>query len=148
MASKPHPTYRNSNRTMLLLLLTCFILVLLPDSVYSLKSEYLSPAARRFRLERRRNASNISTRTSSGSRPLSHPSVPRSSMYIAISAFNSGVNTRASPLLARQIDNESCNNITITPPGFDGSCSVAEPCPNGACWFVLSSSLSIPCNIN
>lgn len=135
MASKPHPTQSNSSRSMLLLLLTCLVTFLLPESVYSLKSEYLSPAARRFRLERRQNAST--KLAPSSVRPLSLSSVPRSSMYNVNSAFNTRVNTRDFPLLPRQIDNESCNNITITPPGFDGSCSIAEPCPNGACWFVL-----------
>ncbi|KAM5541622.1 hypothetical protein V8D89_004812 [Ganoderma adspersum] len=119
MASKPRPTHPNSSCNMLLLLLTCFILFLLPDSVYSLKSEYLSPAACRFRLECRQNASI--TRASSSSQPLSNPIAPWSSLYNVNSAFHG------------RIDNESCNNITITPPGFDGSCSVVEPCPNGAC---------------
>lgn len=41
----------------------------------------------------------------------------------------------------RQDLNLSCNNITVTPPGFDGSCAVGLPCPNGACWYVTLVSL-------
>ncbi len=26
-----------------------------------------------------------------------------------------------------------CGATTVTPPGFDGSCTAAQPCPNGAC---------------
>ncbi|KAF8966666.1 hypothetical protein BDZ97DRAFT_1807457 [Flammula alnicola] len=33
----------------------------------------------------------------------------------------------------RQDLNLSCNNVTVTPPGFDGSCGPGRPCPNGAC---------------
>ena len=118
---------------MLLLLLASIVLALLPDSVYAIKSEYLSPAARRFRLERRQNGSRLRARSTS--RPLSRRSTPRSSLdAIDSTVFNR--HSRAFPLLPRQIDNESCNNITITPPGFDGSCTVNQPCPNGACWFV------------
>ncbi|KAJ7220596.1 glycoside hydrolase superfamily [Mycena pura] len=46
-------------------------------------------------------------------------------------------NERLSALTAkhnkRQDQDISCNSITITPPGFDGSCAVGLPCPNGAC---------------
>ena len=137
MATKPRPTRPNSHHTMLFLLLTCFVLLLLPDSVYPVKSEYLSPAARRFRLERRQARQNVSrARAPSTSRLSSRSNIPRSPLDNFDSTFRHSRNTRALPLLPRQLDNESCNNITITPPGFDGSCIVNEPCPNGACWFV------------
>lgn len=58
-------------------------------------------------------------------------------------------NERRSALTAkhnkRQDQDVSCNNITITPPGFDGSCAVGLPCPNGACWSVFSPSLWLAC---
>ncbi|PIL32554.1 hypothetical protein GSI_05257 [Ganoderma sinense ZZ0214-1] len=136
MATKPRPTRPNSHRTMVFLLLTCFVLLLLPDSVYPVKSEYLSPAARRFRLERRQtrqNASRARAPSTPNSRLPSRSNAPRSTPYDVDSALHHSRNTRALPLLPRQLDNESCNNITITPPGFDGSCTVLEPCPNGAC---------------
>ena len=44
---------------------------------------------------------------------------------------------REGRLRARQVSNESCNLVTITPPGWDGSCSPVDPCPNGACWSVF-----------
>lgn len=40
----------------------------------------------------------------------------------------------------RQDLNLSCNNVTVTPPGFDGSCGPGRPCPNGACWYVVPTS--------
>ncbi|KZW01443.1 hypothetical protein EXIGLDRAFT_789286 [Exidia glandulosa HHB12029] len=46
---------------------------------------------------------------------------------------NSHHNSLAHRIRTRQVTNESCNNITITPPGWDGSCSSVNPCPNGAC---------------
>lgn len=45
----------------------------------------------------------------------------------------------------RQDQDISCNSITITPPGFDGSCAVDLPCPNGACWSVFSLGVRLAC---
>ncbi|TFK91428.1 hypothetical protein K466DRAFT_319338 [Polyporus arcularius HHB13444] len=120
-----------------LVLPVIFLVALFADTAEAVKSEYRSPAARRFqrRLELAKRKEHASQRTRSSPIPRS-PRPPRSvfpssSLLDVKASFGHGNHTRK--FSARQLDNESCNNITITPPGFDGSCSITQPCPNGAC---------------
>ncbi|VDC05350.1 unnamed protein product [Peniophora sp. CBMAI 1063] len=65
--------------------------------------------------------------------PRSKITIPHTLRGRSSSSHGRGHSDLANRLRARQVNNESCNNITITPPGWDGSCSADDPCPNGAC---------------
>lgn len=128
-----------SRLTFFLLVFACLVILLLLESAGAVKSEYRSPAARHFRrtLEAQRKG-----RTVRRTDPYNHHIAPVQSDFRKPAVQrrkleNSfGSNDHVRELKHRQNQDISCNNVTITPPGFDGSCSIAEPCPNGACWCV------------
>ncbi len=120
--------------------------LLLSDDVAAIKSEHLSPAARRFR--RRLEAGEGKGRTVArrvSTEPIGGSPAASSSPFHTTKDLKStsGHYDHVPHFKHRQIEDESCNNITITPPGFDGSCSVLQPCPNGACWCVAQSGLPV-----
>ncbi|KAI0350483.1 hypothetical protein OH77DRAFT_1430947 [Trametes cingulata] len=132
MARKPpNPALK----ALLFLFIGLLIVAQLSDTAEAVKSEYLTPAARRFRrrleLAKRKELASRSVRRTPTPPPVSRPASPLTSLHDVKTAFSHS--KRARKFKPRQIDNTSCNNITITPPGFDGSCSIAQPCPNGAC---------------
>ncbi|KAJ3019388.1 hypothetical protein NUW54_g96 [Trametes sanguinea] len=118
----------------ILLLLT----IIFAHLASGLRLESLSPAARRYRQHLQlapRDQYPSRSRPSRIRHGDTQPVSSKISIAPAILPRRQAIssNIGAHGLQSRQVEDESCNNITITPPGFDGSCSVAQPCPNGAC---------------
>lgn len=150
-----------------LVLLALFVLSFISE-VNAVKSVYLSPRAQQRRRERRRELvertvpRSAPVRTQSPPRHApasrqapSHPPVnvpapisPRSKITIPSTLREKSLHGHdhralANRLHSRQVNAESCNNITVTPPGWDGSCSEDDPCPNGACWCVPICTVNV-----
>jgi hypothetical protein len=112
------------------------ITLLFIDQTTAVTSVHYTPAVHRYRKELA--AKNAAKKAREVVRPVP-PKAPRSANGFTpwepkfTSAFSSAHKNRHRQKRQQDV---SCNNVTITPPGFDGSCSAAHPCPNGACWYV------------
>jgi hypothetical protein len=116
-------------------ILNFLILLSLFVEVFTIKLVDVTPSVERYRrglaadYKRKRELTKL---RHISPLPPKIPNGSRASNYKTTSASSS-----TNIYHKRQDLNLSCNNVTVTPPGFDGSCGPGRPCPNGACWHVL-----------
>lgn len=102
--------------------------------------------ARKYREKREAKRNSLRRREPMAPRPLEYGvpfrpppvrSTPEHHQYKKAKRTGDLTGGVHSNLTARQ-SNVACDDATTVPPSFDGSCTASTPCPNGACWFVLT----------